>query len=71
MRPAELNQRILSRFQPIRKAYEDFIKRHPDHAKAEEWLDDYDPDQIDELPIKYALSRIANQRNAARARLAK
>jgi len=25
---------------------------------------------IDELPIKYALSRIANQRNAAKARLA-
>jgi hypothetical protein len=45
--------------------------KHPDHAEAEEWLDDYDPDEIDELPIKYALSRIANQRNAARARLAK
>ena len=44
---------------------------HPDHAEAEEWLDDYDPDEIDELPIKYALRRIANQRNAARARLAK
>jgi hypothetical protein len=44
---------------------------HPDHAEAKEWLDDYDPDEIDELPIKYALGRIANQRNAARARLAK
>jgi hypothetical protein len=28
-----------------------------------EWLDDYDPDAFDELPIKYALDRIANQRN--------
>ena len=44
---------------------------HPDHAETTEWLDDYDPDEIDELPIKYALSRIANQHNAARARLAK
>jgi hypothetical protein len=43
----------------------------PDHAEAKEWLDDYDPDAIDELPIKYALGRIANQRNAAKARLAK
>jgi hypothetical protein len=40
---------------------------HPNHAEATEWLDDYDPDEINELPIKYALSRIANQRNAARA----
>ena len=43
----------------------------PNHAEAKEWLDDYDPDAIDELPIKYALGRIANQRNAARTRLAK
>jgi hypothetical protein len=40
-------------------------------AAAKEWLDGYDPDEIDELPIKYALGRIANQRNAAKARLAK
>jgi hypothetical protein len=45
--------------------------RHPDHADAKEWLDDYDPDTFDELPIKYALGRIANRRNAARSRLAK
>ena len=44
---------------------------HPNHAEAKEWLDDYDPDAIDELPIKYALGRIANQRNAAKARIAK
>ena len=44
---------------------------HPDHAEITEWLDGYDPSEIDELPIKYALSRIANRRNAARARLAK
>ena len=44
---------------------------HPNHAEAKEWLDDYDPDEIDALPIKYALGRIANQRNATRVRLAK
>jgi hypothetical protein len=43
---------------------------HPNHAEAKEWLDEYDPKVIDELPIKYALSRIANRRNAAKARLA-
>jgi hypothetical protein len=43
----------------------------PDHAEAKLWFDDYDPNEIDELPIKFALSRIANQRNAAKARLAK
>lgn len=32
--PAQLRQRILERFEPVRKAYEDFLKRHPDHARA-------------------------------------
>ena len=45
--------------------------KHPNHAEAKKWLDDYDPNLVDELPIKYALGRIANQRNAAKARLAK
>jgi tetratricopeptide (TPR) repeat protein len=31
---AELNPRILKRFEPVRKSYEDFIKRHPDYAPA-------------------------------------
>ena len=39
--------------------------KHPNHSEAKEWVDDYDPDVIADLPIKYALSRIANQRNAA------
>ena len=43
---------------------------HEAHAEAKEWADEYDPDAVDELPIKYALSRIANRRNAAKARLA-
>jgi hypothetical protein len=44
--------------------------KHPNHAEAKRWLDDYDPNLVDELPIKYALGRIAKQRNAAKARLA-
>jgi tetratricopeptide (TPR) repeat protein len=31
---ADLKRRIRDRFEPIRTAYEDFIKRHPDHARA-------------------------------------
>jgi len=31
---AALNQRILTRFEPVRKAYDDFIKRHPKHVGA-------------------------------------
>ncbi len=30
----ELNQRIRKRLEPVQKAYEDFIKRHPDHARV-------------------------------------
>ena len=44
---------------------------HPDHTEMLDWFDDYDPDTFDDLPIKYALGRIANQRNAAKVRLAK
>ena len=45
--------------------------QHEGHTEAKEWADEYDPDAVDELPIKYALSRIANRRNAARVRIAK
>ena len=31
---AELNRRILVRFATTRKAYDDFLARHPDHARA-------------------------------------
>jgi len=40
---------------------------HPSHADAIKWLDDYDPNTIDEEPIKYALLRIARRRNTAKA----
>lgn len=44
---------------------------HPDHAEVMAWLDGYDPKEIDELPLRIALGRIANRRNAARTRLTK
>jgi hypothetical protein len=44
---------------------------HEGHAEAKEWADDYDPNKVDELPVKYALSRIVNRRNAAKARIGK
>ncbi len=31
---AELNRRIRERFEPIKKGYEDFLKRHPNHVRA-------------------------------------
>ena len=30
----ELNRRIRARFEPVRKGYEEFLKRNPDHVKA-------------------------------------
>jgi hypothetical protein len=44
---------------------------HPSHAHLKEWAGDFDPDTFDEPPIKYALGRIANRRNAARTRITK
>lgn len=44
---------------------------NPNHADAKEWADDYDPDLIEELPIKIALGRIAKRRSAAKVRIAK
>ena len=44
---------------------------HPDHAEICEWLDGYDPDELDVFPIKVALGRIAARRNAAAKRIIK
>jgi len=45
--------------------------QHPDHADVSEWLDGYDPDDLDLLPIRVALDRIAARRNAAAKRIVK
>jgi len=44
---------------------------HPDHAEISEWLDDYNPDELDVFPIQVALGRIAARRNAAAKRILK
>jgi hypothetical protein len=44
---------------------------HPNHDEAVGWFEGYDPEAIDEPAIKGALSRIAKQRDAAAARVAK
>jgi hypothetical protein len=44
---------------------------HPNHADAVEWLSGFDPDLVDEEPIRYALIRIARRRNAAKVRIDK
>lgn len=38
---------------------------HPENAEMTEWLDGYDPKELDELPRKLALGRIANRLRAA------
>lgn len=45
--------------------------KHPQHIEVMEWLDEHDPNYIDELPLTFALLRIADRRNAARTRLSK
>ena len=44
---------------------------HPEHAEVCEWLDGYDPDELDVFPIELALGRIAARRNAAAKRIIK
>lgn len=44
---------------------------HPDHEDAREWAEDYDPDVLDEEPVKVALGRIAKAPKRAKARWAK
>ena len=41
---------------------------HPDHDEISEQFEGYDPSVVDELPIKYALGRIANRRGKKRAK---
>ena len=43
----------------------------PEHADICEWLDGYDPDELDVFPINGALGRIAARRNAAAKRILK
>jgi hypothetical protein len=42
---------------------------HPDHADITEWLDGYDPAELDAFPTQVALGRIAARRNSAAKRI--
>jgi hypothetical protein len=44
---------------------------HPDRADIAEWFGEFDADQIDEVPLKVALGRIANRRRAGGKRAPK
>ena len=56
---AELNRRILKRFEPVRKSYEDFINTHPEHAKARvayaSFLDDIGDEEESQTQLEKAL----------------
>jgi hypothetical protein len=45
--------------------------RHPDHAEIAEWLDGYDPDELNVFSIQVALGRIPARRKAAAKRIIK
>ena len=45
--------------------------KHPDHAEVADYMEGWDPTEIELFPLKVALGRLANRRNAARVRIAK
>ena len=42
--------------------------KHPDHADAAEWFQDYDPERLNELALKLAVGSLAKRRRAGKAR---
>jgi tetratricopeptide (TPR) repeat protein len=56
----ELNRRIRQRFEPIRKGYEEFLKQHPEHAKAHvafgSFLGDLHEEDAAQVHLEKALS---------------
>ena len=44
---------------------------HPEHTEISEWLEGYNPDELEVFPIQVALGRIAARRNAAAKRIQK
>jgi len=49
---AELKRRISERFEPVRKSYEDFVRRHPADARAHLGYGNFLNDREDELGAK-------------------
>lgn len=64
---AELNQRIRERFVPVRKAYEDFLQRHPNYAPAYLAYGSFLKDIGDEYEasLQYEKSRELDPKNPA------
>ncbi len=54
----DLNRRIRTRFEPVRKGYENFIERHPDHARARiafaSLLDDLGEEDAEQVQLEKA-----------------
>jgi tetratricopeptide (TPR) repeat protein len=64
---AELNQRIVKRFEPIRKGYEDLLKRHPEHVAARVAFASFlnDLGELDEAVVQLEKARDLNPNDAA------
>jgi tetratricopeptide (TPR) repeat protein len=60
MSPVELQHRIRERLEPIRKQYENFLSRHPDHAKARVAYGSFLGDLNDEEGAKVQLEKVLN-----------
>jgi tetratricopeptide (TPR) repeat protein len=56
--PAELQRRIRERLEPVRKAYEDFLKRHPEHTGARVAYASFLGDLNDEATAKIELEKV-------------
>jgi tetratricopeptide (TPR) repeat protein len=58
--PAELRRRIQERFEPVRKGYEDFLERHPNHVQARvayaSFLGDLKDEESAEAQLEKALA---------------
>lgn len=57
--PAGLNRRIMERFEPVRKGYEDFLKRNPNHVRARvaygSFLGDINEEEAAQVQLEKAL----------------
>jgi tetratricopeptide (TPR) repeat protein len=61
---AELNQRIRGRLEPVRKGYEDFLRRHPNHVSARiaygSFLSDVNDEEGEQVQLEKALALDTN-----------
>jgi tetratricopeptide (TPR) repeat protein len=64
---AELNARIRARFAPVRKAYDDFLQKHPDHTRAHlaygSFLNDINDEEAAQM--EWEKARVLDPKNPA------